>query len=476
MGAIKTAFIALILSLALSGASNYYVDNAATGANNGTSWADAWTNIASAMSSAKAGDTVYISGGATSKTYVAGEYAFTYGGAPGNPLVLRNGLDANHNGKVILDGGASRTQFAHMAYGNSRTNIMFIGLTFKGYTGPTLNLDGSQFITISNCAFTAPAIRMLGGNNLKVEYCYFGATNADNCLSIGNGLTDWVVHHSTFYLSRADGISPNASNGDDGIGALGTDRGWCSNNVFIGFVIPSYTAGQHQDGLQVWGSEMYIHNNHFFNLGNSAIFFAPPSGSTPNLTNVQIYNNTVENCAEQIAIGNNNAESTAELHNFLVANNTISDSIGFVLHDSLMGTANNLFYDFLVANNIQINCYTDFALGSNVVGIANSNYTASNGSNYLTAYVRATDAYNTFENFNFYPLATAPFLNSGTNLSTYFTADITGATRSSWDIGAYEYQTNAPIVTTVIIPHTEFSDPPKPKTGLRAMENMNINK
>src|SRR3989442_4754235 len=53
-------------------AANWYVDNAASGANNGTSWANAWrafSAVAWGRSGVKAGGTPYISCGSTCHTY-----------------------------------------------------------------------------------------------------------------------------------------------------------------------------------------------------------------------------------------------------------------------------------------------------------------------------------------------------------------------------------------------------------------------
>lgn len=51
-------------------AANWYVDNTASGANNGTSWTNAWESLADiSWGSISAGDNIYISGGSTSKTY-----------------------------------------------------------------------------------------------------------------------------------------------------------------------------------------------------------------------------------------------------------------------------------------------------------------------------------------------------------------------------------------------------------------------
>ena len=42
---------------------DFYVDSAATGANNGTSWTDAWTSITSAPGGIAAGDRVFVDDG-----------------------------------------------------------------------------------------------------------------------------------------------------------------------------------------------------------------------------------------------------------------------------------------------------------------------------------------------------------------------------------------------------------------------------
>jgi len=80
-------------------AANWYVDNAATGTvHNGTSWASAWTSFSAVVwgsSGVKAGDTLYLSGGATSKTYTE---TWAVGASGTAALPIRIALDAANHG------------------------------------------------------------------------------------------------------------------------------------------------------------------------------------------------------------------------------------------------------------------------------------------------------------------------------------------------------------------------------------------
>ena len=61
-----------------------------------------WTNV-------NGGDTIYISGGSTNQTY-SQPLTVGAGGTAGSPIVITKGIDAGHNGKVIIDGaGADAT-------------------------------------------------------------------------------------------------------------------------------------------------------------------------------------------------------------------------------------------------------------------------------------------------------------------------------------------------------------------------------
>src|ERR1700690_217615 len=102
-------FLVSGLSFALfsANAATWFVDNTASGANNGTNWANAWTSISSASgSSVHAGDTVYISGGATGNTHTYSGF-LPKSGTTGSPITYQIGQDASHNGTVIFSGSGT---------------------------------------------------------------------------------------------------------------------------------------------------------------------------------------------------------------------------------------------------------------------------------------------------------------------------------------------------------------------------------
>src|SRR3990167_10433434 len=105
---IYTTALIIILSYSLF-AADHYVDNTASGSNNGTSWTNAWQSFSAInWGSVQPGDVIYISGGSSSKTYAETLDPGSWQGGATSRLTIIAGKyspsPSGHRGTVILNG------------------------------------------------------------------------------------------------------------------------------------------------------------------------------------------------------------------------------------------------------------------------------------------------------------------------------------------------------------------------------------
>ena len=100
---VSMSFVILIFgAYADASGAAHYVDNRANGANNGSSWSNAWESFDDiSWSSIGSGDPIYISGGSSSKTY-SGSLDLPTGK---DNVTITKGVSSGHNGEVIFEGG-----------------------------------------------------------------------------------------------------------------------------------------------------------------------------------------------------------------------------------------------------------------------------------------------------------------------------------------------------------------------------------
>jgi hypothetical protein len=214
------AVVLLIISnnTHLLGASNWYIDNSLTGsANNGTSWADAWTNFSSvkfrngcagidvSANAVHAGDTIYISGGETSQVYYYTNCGyFCIGGVlPGDSYTgtttIEISQESGHNGVAIFDGaGQDFNGTAYFLIGTG-SNVVVSG-----------NCNGSTNFVFRNIISTGSRTSgdAISINAYHVTLEYFIITNACNGISSGAGATDVEIRDGSFlHILRDSAIS-----------------------------------------------------------------------------------------------------------------------------------------------------------------------------------------------------------------------------------------------------------------------------
>ncbi len=446
-------------------AANWYVDNAVGTSGNGQSWASAFKNFSNiSWSSIKPGDTLYISGGATSKTYTS-TLTISASGTASSKITVRTGQDSGHNGTVILDGGGINVAYANYvtidgSLGTaSKLQIQNATSSNKDY-GWAIDDTGSgpvgvtiRYVTITNCN---NGINLTYGDTYEIDHNSITITGDAGIRGYANPQHGWgwnKIHDNTIYSLDRIGYG-----GPDSIQTGGSTDVY--NNQFFAVSSSAAVQGQHPDTLQSGGSRyLRVYGNTFNNVGDSNIDIDAFGSGV--IQDVYIYNNVFHitkklddypDFIRMYSTGNaiNTFSNVKILNNtFIVDAGQISGGIGQIMgigwaNGSGAGAGNEF------KNNL--------AMGTGPMGFnrdktGGGSYTVSWGNNiYPTSKafdpsgkigVPSLDA-------NFVPTASDTLARDQGATMSYFSTDKVGTARpqgSSFDIGAFEYSGNTSVVT-----------------------------
>jgi len=224
--------IAFLLAWASQGiAGTIYVNNDASGGNNGTSWTDAYTSLQSALTAASSGDQIWVAAG-TYKPGAARTNSFSmkngvaiYGGFAGyeDPCsfdLASRDFEAN---ETILSGDigtpdVNTDNCYHVVYsGSVNVTAILDGFTITGGNangthpnnkgGGMYNINSSP--TVANCNFTGNSAVYGGGmfnmeGNPTITNCTFSGNSAGDGGGMHNDYSSLTVTNCTFSGNSAD--------------------------------------------------------------------------------------------------------------------------------------------------------------------------------------------------------------------------------------------------------------------------------
>jgi len=434
----------LILLFALrAGAAAWYVDRSATGANNGTSAANAWTAMSNIVwSSVNSGDSIRIGGG----TY--GEHF---------DLVNEPGIS------VSIDPAATN---AATFIGSQLYNCD--GCTVDGRLGTQygIKIDGTSSYGQHAVFIRESSNLVVRGIEVTRQSVYASDVAAHHLISLGTGanygiqILDSYLHHSSadgvnanFTVSGGTGYSATVlSNvvishvGDDGVQIA--NRQATIANCRITSDIPAMFGG-HPDGVQLNpdGGNLKIVGNYFSGF-NQNIFVEYGS------SNILIWNNILVGDPTHTS-GTDRAMSISARTNtwtgdYVVANNTM---YGFVTASAINDATTLLGLSGLVfGNNVCVDSRWFMASASQSLLDASNLYWHTgaqfydSGGSPVSAPADPFDGSSVVDDPEFVGegdfriSATSPARGIGSDLSARFTDDYGRATRSvPWDAGAWEY-------------------------------------
>ena len=391
------SFVLALLTFTGS-AADWYVDSAASGSNNGTNWANAWTgptNVVWGASGVKAGDTLWIGGGPYTNSY----FVVGAGGSSNNWITIATKRDSFTDPKIQVKGfnlngyqwikitGVKDTNWSLPYPGALKTNLALL-----------TNNIGLQ-ITHPDQGATSQGIYVNGasGANQWVEWTEFGPigadvdTNAWDCFGIRflnlttNG--NWTIRGNWFHDIKNDDINLNAITGQN-------------PGTFDATVIEhNYLQGGGDDGTQ-WSRNGLTFRFNYCDGHMSGIYQGHPD-------HLQL--------------------AGVSQRYFKIINNVFNDNANSIIKAEMLATEGGVLGDLIVAGNYFYGRreVTNYTFGE-PIGFQAWRENADTNVNFVTQ----SNVY--FLNNTFY------WLKAGSGLPWFIgRAAPTGGTRSVWVINAY---------------------------------------
>ncbi len=464
-------FLWLVSQAVSAQGASWYVDNVAAGAGTGKSWTDAWSSFANVRwgtGGVTAGDTLYISGGSSSKTYTQ-SLNVGAGGQAGNPLYIRVGQDAGHNGRVVFSNSSIKCSDYQYLYVSgqyqSSTNLYFNDIT-----------TGTEY---------TPAIGGSGGGHV-VEYVIVNNTMAG--ITFGNGLTaPTIVRNCAIYGVRGKvGISlrgemavgqwdkyviqncfvQGISSGAAGPDLIHVNAGSTVASNYFTYLAGTPSTDEHPDMIQAMGPKyVKVCNNVFDSPTDSCVDLDLwYSGSDTTMTNVYLFNNLVKSTKgsylgwQGFRIYHSSGAIT-RIQGLKIFNNTLTDLGNRTIGVFYTG-GSTVVKDCEIRNNILANTTgisieantgykaSDWNVDYNVIAagpsgnstcvVAGAPYVQAHGSTAMPVFNSYTQ--NSPGNDLRLSQSDSVARAAGVDLSAYTQTDISGSIRpsgSAWDIGAY---------------------------------------
>jgi len=285
----------------------WFVSNIEKGKADGTSWENAWSYSNFPQDIVKGGDTIFVDGGEKELIYSNVWLIENINGGYGEPVVIMNGKDSNHNGQVV--------------FYRDTTNL---DMDWK--TGHNLYVGGhSRNIKFKNLKFIY-AYRNIGID--KVKKIYFDSctvlVNYEAGFSVGDtkpGTDSLIVENCNLSVNYPN-VKGKWYQGDCWIQSI-ADNVTIRNNYFV---ITNGGDNTHSDVIQIYGktsTNLQIYNNIFRNnktysyLGNNQIMYITSINGI-----VKIYNNVIISSSHYSQSPMLDISASDELDSLLIYNNS----------------------------------------------------------------------------------------------------------------------------------------------------------
>lgn len=437
----KLLFLFLCLA-PIANAATHYIRAGASGANNGTSWADAWTSFASVTWTR--GDTYYLAGGSYDEnvTIAKANSGTTW-------ITIKKANAADNSGDAGWNAAYASTQAVITGrFAVQNDYIEIDGVTGTGVIGHGIKLQDLATQGIATLMYSGGASGAIKLYHVEVRNGTHTTPRGINVVWFSGTYKNIHIADCWLHSSSMNGVAfPNM------VGTSYSDYSLLFENNVV-----SETGGainlDHGQGIQIQSTSSYhiFRNNVFRNNSGTAMIAYLGVGTT--YSDAQIYNNIFykDDIASYptISPGTIYTRDTSTSSDFLIANNTFY-GLG---NASYTGTLAGVFLDgtesgHVLQNNIWENSRFNSSGNSGLATTSTNGYYNNSGTPPSGTPSQVNGSATTFASASTgdFRIATGGYAESaGLDLSDTFTTDLYGTTRSGWNLGAIESATAPDVI------------------------------
>lgn len=399
---------------------NWYVRDGASGS--GTSWSDAYDQLTSAETAASRGDTIYVADGSYSGV------TFNTATSGTTVITIKKATIADHGTETGWDNayGDGQATIASVIFNSSYW--VLDGVTGDGFSTLPADTTGSNYgFYISDDTGPVAGGVAAAADNITIRHCYL--------LGVSGDFQKWAIYLDTFVNSVDNWTISHClmdrwSNGI-AFGGPSESTGWVFEyNVCLRGLSTVSNHGEWINASSGSPTGIVIRYNLFKGMESGALTACIVANNT-DLSDAKIYGNVFQD----LAIGNGviSGTSAGSLINADIYNNTFIDCetgpwVGAGSSSTGQDARNNLVYSQNGARSVTTGDYNYYIDTTNTPSETNDQ----------------TGTGDPFVDLAGGDYRLAVNSDTGVDLGAPYNVDATGATRSTWTRGAFEFNSGDP--------------------------------
>jgi predicted outer membrane repeat protein len=295
-------------------ATHLYVNKAATGANNGTSWTNAFNSLQSALSAAGSGDEIWVAAGRytpgslRTSSFILKSGVAVYGGFAGNETILSQRNWATHAATLSGDLNGDDSGFTNNGENSYRVVVGATGAILDGFTISGGNANGQDENSVGSGIYNSASSPTLSNLTFRHNWAGLGGgmfNDHDSNPTLTNAIFSGNKSDRGAGIYNDNGSDPTLTNVAFSANASTIDAGGMYNS----YSSPALTDVTFSSNTAQYGGAIY--NYHSTPMLTDTTFIS----NTASIKGGGLFNNASNSTLTNVTFSANSAKAAGGMYN-----------------------------------------------------------------------------------------------------------------------------------------------------------------